>query len=207
MKMPRITLQIPIFLILVVVAPTLNGFVVVSPFHVKKGGAKKSNMMLTPPLRLSQNDDINKDGLDTPVDNLVNEETKSINDLDVMNESTSQRNDSMKKTLKKIGDGWDLLFSFGIQSVGLYFSVGLLLNICGFGYQFDLQHGLQIDTLENMRNENQFKREMQRSARQTPQETSSITSSTCTKLGNSFFVAAAAEDNPEAKMLETHWDE
>lgn len=206
--MPRITLQIPIFLILVAVAPTLNGFVVVSPFHVKKGGAKKSNMMLTPPLRLSQDGDINKNGLETPVDNLVNEETKSINDLDVMNESTrtSQRNDGMKKTLKKIGDGWDLLFSFGIQSLGLYFSVGLLLNICGFGYHFDLQHGLQIDTLENMRNENQFKREMQRSGRQT-QETSSITSSTGTKLGNSFVVAAAAEDNSVAKMLETHWDE
>ena len=57
------------------------------------------------------------------------------------------------------------LFSYGIQFLGAFFGVGLLLNLCGFGYRFDLKHGLVVDRIQNMRNEVQFEREIEREER------------------------------------------
>ncbi len=54
------------------------------------------------------------------------------------------------------------LISYVIQFLGFYFSFGLLLNILGYGYSFDFQNGFQMDKLQNIRNEREFQREMNR---------------------------------------------
>lgn len=54
------------------------------------------------------------------------------------------------------------VFSYCIQFLGAFFFMGLLLNFAGFGYTFDLEHGLVIDRIENIRNEIQFEREIER---------------------------------------------
>ena len=58
-----------------------------------------------------------------------------------------------------------LLFSYTIQFLGALFSIGLLLNLSGFGYTFDLESGLKIDKIANIRNEVQFEREIEREER------------------------------------------
>lgn len=54
------------------------------------------------------------------------------------------------------------LFSYCIQFLGAFFFIGLILNFAGFGYTVDLEHGLVIDRMENIRNEIQFEREIER---------------------------------------------
>ena len=52
------------------------------------------------------------------------------------------------------------LFSYTIQFLGALFTAGLILNLIGYGYRFDFDHGLEINKLENIRNEVQFEREI-----------------------------------------------
>eukprot|EP00986_Skeletonema_menzelii_P019448 scaffold28060_cov148-Skeletonema_menzelii.AAC.2 len=54
------------------------------------------------------------------------------------------------------------LFSYCIQFLGTFFFIGLILNFAGYGYTVDLEHGLVIDRIENIRNEIQFEREIER---------------------------------------------
>jgi hypothetical protein len=58
------------------------------------------------------------------------------------------------------------LFSYCIQFLGGFFFLGLLLNLSGFGYTFDLDRGLVIDRIGNIRNEVQFEREIEREGRE-----------------------------------------
>jgi hypothetical protein len=58
------------------------------------------------------------------------------------------------------------LFSYCIQFLGGFFFLGLLLNLSGFGYTFDLDRGLVIDRIGNIRNEVQFEREIERERRE-----------------------------------------
>ena len=58
------------------------------------------------------------------------------------------------------------LFSYCIQFLGGFFFLGLLLNLSGFGYTFDLDRGLVIDSIGNIRNEVQFEREIEREGRE-----------------------------------------
>ena len=57
------------------------------------------------------------------------------------------------------------LFSYCIQFLGFFFFCGLILNLLGFGYTFDFDRGLQIDRIQNIRNEVQFEREIEREER------------------------------------------
>lgn len=54
------------------------------------------------------------------------------------------------------------LFSYCIQFLGAFFFAGFILNLAGFGYTVDLEHGLVIDRMENIRSEIQFEREIER---------------------------------------------
>jgi len=54
------------------------------------------------------------------------------------------------------------LFSYCIQFLGAFFFTGFILNLAGFGYTVDLEHGLVVDRIENIRNEIQFEREIER---------------------------------------------
>jgi hypothetical protein len=58
------------------------------------------------------------------------------------------------------------LFSYCIQFLGAFFFLGLILNFVGYGYTVDLEHGLVIDRIENIRNEIQFEREIERETMQ-----------------------------------------
>ena len=58
------------------------------------------------------------------------------------------------------------LFSYCIQFLGGFFFLGLLLNLSGFGYTIDLDRGLVIDRISNIRNEVQFEREIERDERE-----------------------------------------
>jgi hypothetical protein len=58
------------------------------------------------------------------------------------------------------------LFSYTIQFLGAVFTFGLVLNLLGYGYRFDLDHGIEINKLENIRNEIQFEREIIREERE-----------------------------------------
>ncbi len=53
-------------------------------------------------------------------------------------------------------------FSYCLQFLGLFFFCGLLLNFAGYGYTFDFEHGLVVDKIQNIRNEIQFEREIER---------------------------------------------
>ena len=52
------------------------------------------------------------------------------------------------------------------QAAGAFFFVGLLLNFAGFGYTIDMEHGLVIDKMQNIRNTVQFEMEIQREERE-----------------------------------------
>ncbi|KAL3800577.1 hypothetical protein ACHAWO_009821 [Cyclotella atomus] len=58
------------------------------------------------------------------------------------------------------------LFSYTIQFLGALFTFGLVLNLLGYGYRFDLDHGIEVNKLENIRNEIQFEREIIREERE-----------------------------------------
>jgi len=87
--------------------------------------------------------------------------------------------DNAKSVTTILSDGISLLSSFSIQFFGVAFALGLLLNICGFGYTFDLERGLHIDRVENLRREYQFKKAQREIARTSESPSLSIKS-----LGN-----------------------
>lgn len=58
------------------------------------------------------------------------------------------------------------LFSYCIQFLGAFFFLGLIANLCGYGYTFDFEHGLVVDKIQNIRNNVQFEMEMEREERQ-----------------------------------------
>lgn len=86
------------------------------------------------------------------------------------------------------------VFSYMIQFLGLYFTFGLLLNILGYGYSFDFQNGFQVDTMQNMRNERQFQREMDRMTRESSQSYDARMNSGSTLGGSSFVDNVQVEE-------------
>ena len=66
----------------------------------------------------------------------------------------------------KVTFGVFQFFSYCIQFLGAFFFVGLILNLLGFGYTFSLEKGLVIDNIQNIRNEVQFEREIEREERE-----------------------------------------
>ena len=72
--------------------------------------------------------------------------------------SSLQKDEEKKEQglLLKAADSLFLLYSFGMQFGGTLFGLGLLLNICGYDYSFDMTHGLEIDTISKMQQAHQF---------------------------------------------------
>jgi len=68
--------------------------------------------------------------------------------------------------LAKVTLGIFKLFSYCLQFLGVFFSFGLVANLLGFGYTFDFEHGLVVDRIQNIRNEVQFEREIEREERE-----------------------------------------
>ena len=87
------------------------------------------------------------------------EEPDSIKEVpESIKEDTRETN----KTVRDATFNIFKLFSYCIQFLGAFFFIGLILNFVGYGYTVDLEHGLVIDRLDNIRNEIQFEREIER---------------------------------------------
>jgi hypothetical protein len=90
-----------------------------------------------------------------------NEETTQAN-LNDTPDSSGKKEPSVKKKpssfggLKRITFVVSRVFSYSIITLGTLLSFGLLLNICGYSYQVT-DHGIVVDTLENMRMDQQFR--------------------------------------------------
>ena len=69
-----------------------------------------------------------------------------------------EKEDEENVARNKSSDGISLLSSYAIQFLGVALSLGLLLNVCGFGYMLDLERGLRINRVENLRREYQFQK-------------------------------------------------
>jgi len=79
-------------------------------------------------------------------------------------EEKEESNSTGRKILVKAVDSIIQLFSFGIQVAGVFFSLGLVFNLCGYGYQVSMEHGLEIDKINTFRQELQWRREIQGTA-------------------------------------------
>jgi hypothetical protein len=92
--------------------------------------------------------------------NSDNEEPETITkeDLKPSLQETSEKSTTVRDATFSIFK----LFSYCIQFLGAFFFLGLILNFVGYGYTVDLQHGLVIDRIENIRSEIQFEREIER---------------------------------------------
>lgn len=67
---------------------------------------------------------------------------------------------------KKVGLAGLYGFSFVMNIVGLYFTAGLILNLCGYAYEFSFEEGYKIDTIEHRRIERQFEQQSKRYERE-----------------------------------------
>ena len=78
------------------------------------------------------------------------------------------KNDDGQEVGQKVGFGILSVFGYTIQLASWLISAGLVLNILGYGYQFDreAQYGVKIDTLKNIRQENQMRNEFARLGKQ-----------------------------------------
>ena len=82
------------------------------------------------------------------------------------NKELTQEELSKKKKLAQVTGTIFNVFSYTIQFLGALFTFGLVLNLLGYGYRFDLDHGIEVNKLENIRNEIQFEREIIREERE-----------------------------------------
>jgi hypothetical protein len=94
------------------------------------------------------------------------EETASTQDDDLDDSSPEDKapappvkkeSSEFKKGLQRAGLTLSFTWSYLNIALGALLSVGLLLNILGYGYAVT-DHGLVIDTLENMRRDQQFQK-------------------------------------------------
>jgi hypothetical protein len=87
------------------------------------------------------------------------ETEKDVKNMSVENEKLSFLKKSFEFVILRALD----LTSFAFTFVGVASFCGLLLNVMGYGYQIGQGFTLEIDTLEHMRLQNEFRREIMRS--------------------------------------------
>ncbi|KAL9188993.1 hypothetical protein ACHAXT_011483 [Thalassiosira profunda] len=105
-----------------------------------------------------------KEGDDGPED----EDEIVAEDTELQTTPTSSRDVEEKSepsATAKVTSALFNLFSYTIQFLGVFFALGLVLNLLGFGYTFSFDKGLEIDKIQNIRNEVQFEREIEREER------------------------------------------
>jgi hypothetical protein len=77
---------------------------------------------------------------------------------------------NVQKILGTLLNGLSLSFSFVTTVMGVLLSFGLLLNLFGYGYQITPERELRIDTIGQLREESQFRREVLKSMKESRQE-------------------------------------
>mmetsp|Transcript_22175 Transcript_22175/g.33630 ORF Transcript_22175/g.33630 Transcript_22175/m.33630 type:complete len:199 (+) Transcript_22175:79-675(+) len=82
------------------------------------------------------------------------EEPQKETETNVTTESVDIKNS--KTMMKSIWEGVYSLYSTLIIGIGGALSIGLLLNLNGYGYSFSREGGLRIDTIDEMRMERQL---------------------------------------------------
>lgn len=70
------------------------------------------------------------------------------------------------KTVLQVFEFINLLWAYTIIFLGSALSIGLLLNLCGYAYTFSFTEGVRIDTIQMLRQESQFQKEIRRSAKE-----------------------------------------
>lgn len=75
---------------------------------------------------------------------------------------TSQEDDKetnqVPPAVQKFTSGAYMLYNYTLIFLGVALTLGLVLNLCGYGYIVTREDGLRIDTIERLRTENQFNR-------------------------------------------------
>jgi hypothetical protein len=93
--------------------------------------------------------------MDRPQD--MEEQVKELEEEGVSPVTTSPSEDkglnAAQKAFWVVNDVW----SYAMITVGTAFSLGLLLNLCGYGYHLSYERGLEIETIGKMREMNQFR--------------------------------------------------
>lgn len=92
--------------------------------------------------------------------------TQENDDAPIFNGDVSESKNKGPAMLSRVTFGVYEVFSYCLQAAGAFFFAGLLLNLSGFGYTIDMEHGLVIDEIQNIRNTVQFEMEIQREERE-----------------------------------------
>mmetsp|Transcript_21855 Transcript_21855/g.45778 ORF Transcript_21855/g.45778 Transcript_21855/m.45778 type:complete len:206 (+) Transcript_21855:86-703(+) len=98
-------------------------------------------------------------------DNEAEEGEDADTDIDANNAGTELRKKREPTAFDRFTYNIFKLFSYCLQFVGAFFFLGFILNLLGFGYTVDMEHGLKVDRIQNIRNEVQFEMEIEREER------------------------------------------
>lgn len=97
----------------------------------------------------------------------TNEETKQHKDGNDRKAATSaDNNNEVKKSLSRFLLNVNFAFGYAMTALGVLLSIGLLLNLLGYGYQITPQGELRIDTIGHLREEAQFRSEVKKSMKE-----------------------------------------
>ena len=66
---------------------------------------------------------------------------------------------AIRVSVVRLFDSAVLLIHYLFLFSGVFFSLGLLLNLSGYAYRVDMEKGLEIDTISKMRTNIQFENE------------------------------------------------
>ena len=92
-----------------------------------------------------------------------NDDETSTGEEEDINTPESSSNNKRQPLVAQITYTIFNIFSYTTQFLGVLFTLGLILNLFGYGYRYDTENGgLEINKLEYMRNEIQFEREILR---------------------------------------------
>ena len=73
---------------------------------------------------------------------------------------------SSRRVMRSLLLNINLAFGYLIIALGALLTIGLVLNLFGYGYQFTPEGQLRIDTIQQFREENQFRVEVQKSMKE-----------------------------------------
>jgi hypothetical protein len=116
---------------------------------------------------LCLSDDKNADSLEKDRENNPNA-ILEVSEGGTETQSQSDKMTKSKSAARGILEGATSLYSIFVIGFGAAMTLGILLNIEGFGYKFTVEEGLRIDTLEEMRMEKQLQQPSRKTSETQP---------------------------------------
>ena len=100
----------------------------------------------------------------------------AVQDDDDENENQNANTPTKKKivvpqVIREVWNAISLFWSYTITVLGIALSFGLLLNLFGYAYIIDPEVGLRVDTIQQLRTEQQFRAESNRLSNEQPPST------------------------------------